>query len=122
MNIMKRCNRPGCTNYISTSKTYCDEHKDHNYKQYERIRTSTEEGRQYKRFYDTKAWKELRYQVLLEAGFICEMCKRNEATVADHIIPTLVRWDLRLERDNIQALCVSCHNQKTAADKNKYNI
>lgn len=122
MNIMKRCNRPSCTNYISTSETYCEEHKNHNYKQYERIRTSTEKGREYKRFYDTKEWKELRYQVLLEAGFICEMCNRNEATIGDHKIPTKVRWDLRLDRDNVQGVCPECHNKKTAEDIIKYNI
>lgn len=122
MNIMKRCNRPGCTNYISTSETYCEEHTNHNYKQYEKIRTSTAEGREYKRFYDSKDWKELRYQTLLNAGFICEICERNEATIADHIIPTKVKWEMRLDPKNIQAVCVSCHNKKTVSDKIKYGI
>lgn len=122
MNIMKRCNRPGCNKYIDITETYCNEHNDYKYKQYERNRTSTVEGREYKRFYDSKDWRELRYQALLDAGFVCVMCGRNEATIGDHIVPTKVRWDLRLDRDNVQAVCVSCHNKKTASDKIKYGI
>lgn len=122
MNILKRCNRPGCNEHIEITKTYCEKHGNHNNKLYEQIRTSTEEGREYKRFYDTKEWRSLRYQVLLDAGFICEVCKRNEATIGDHIIPTKVRWDLRLTRSNVQAVCSECHNIKTAQDKIKYGM
>lgn len=122
MNIKKRCNRVGCKEFIPTTETYCDKHKNYNYKQYERIRTSTEEGREYKRFYDTKEWRTLRYQVLLDCGFICEVCNKSEATIGDHIVPTKVRWDLRLERDNIQGVCVECHNKKTTQDKFEYGI
>ena len=126
MNIKKRCNKIGCKEFISISETYCSKHTNHNYKQYEQIRTSTEEGKEYKRFYDSKEWKSLRYQVLLEAGFLCVICLEDgmysEATIGDHIIPTRVRWDLRLEKENVQAVCFECHNQKTFQDKIKYNL
>lgn len=122
MNIKKRCNKVGCNAFINISETYCDKHTNHNHKQYERIRTSTVVGREYKQFYSSKAWRELRYQVLLDCGFICEECDRNEATIGDHIIPTKVRWDLRLDRGNIQGICPECHNKKTAEDKEKYGI
>lgn len=122
MNIKKRCNRPGCNNLIHISETYCNDHTNYNHKQYEKIRTSTQEGKDYKRFYDTKDWKSLRYQVLLDCGFICEICDRNEATIGDHIIPTKVRWDLRLDRENVQGVCSECHNKKTMADKVEYGI
>ncbi len=122
MNIKKRCNKIGCKEFISISETYCTKHKNHNYKQYEQIRTSTQEGREYKRFYDTKEWKSLRYQVLLDCGFICEICGIKEATIGDHIIPTKVRWYLRLDRKNVQGVCPECHNKKTEEDKKVYNI
>lgn len=122
MNIKKRCNRPGCRKLINHTETYCDEHTNHNYKEYERIRTSTEEGREYKRFYDSKDWRELRYQVLLDCNFICELCNKSEAVIGDHIIPTKVRWDLRLDRENIQGVCKACHNKKTVQDKLEYGI
>lgn len=122
MNIKKRCNKVGCKEFISTIETYCSKHKNYNYKQYEQVRTSTQEGKEYKRFYDTKEWKSLRYQVLLDAGFICSTCERNEATIGDHIVPTKVRWDLRLIKSNVQAICTECHNKKTLEDKKKYNL
>ncbi|MCC2248845.1 HNH endonuclease [Virgibacillus sp. AGTR] len=121
MNIKKRCNKVGCNNLINTTETYCEQHKNHNYKQYEKIRTSTDGGRTYKRFYDTKEWKSLRYQAMLRDGFICVCCGR-EAKIGDHIIPTKVSWDLRLDINNVQSLCFECHNKKTLEDKRKYGI
>lgn len=121
MNIKKRCNKVGCKELIGIKETYCAAHKNHNYKQYEKMRTSSEDGRAYKRFYDTKEWKSLRYQAFLRDGFCCVRCGR-EAEVGDHIIPTKVRWDLRLDIKNVQSLCSHCHNQKTAEDEKEYGI
>lgn len=121
MNIKKRCGKIGCKALIGIKETYCTKHTNHNHKQYEKIRTSTEEGRTYKRFYDTKEWKSLRYQAMLRDGFICVCCGK-EAKVGDHIIPTKVRWDLRLDINNTQSLCFDCHNKKTNQDKIKYNL
>src|SRR5699024_10946000 len=122
MNIKKRCNKVNCKEFISIVETYCNKHKNNDHKQYERLRTSTQEGRQYKRFYDSKEWKNLRYQVLLDCGFICEVCDIKEATIGDHIIPTKYRWDLRLVRSNVQGICPECHNKKTAEDQTKYGV
>ena len=122
MNIKKQCNKAGCKTLINTTERYCDKHKQHTNKLYEDIRTSTQEGKEYKQFYSSKAWRELRYQTLLDNGFICNICKVREATIGDHIIPTKVRWDLRLERKNVQGVCPECHNKKTEEDKKKYNL
>lgn len=122
MNLNKLCNKAGCNKLISITDTYCNAHSNHNYKQYEQIRSSTQEGKEYKQFYSSKAWRTLRYQVLLDCGFICEICDSKEATIGDHIVPTKVRWDLRLERNNVQGVCSECHNRKTEKDKIKYNI
>lgn len=121
MNIKKRCNKVGCNALINIKQTYCDKHTNHNHKRYEKIRTSTEEGRIYKRFYDTKDWKSLRYQAFLRDGFCCVRCGRK-AEVGDHIIPTKVRWDLRLDIDNVQSLCFECHNMKTEEDKRTFEF
>ena len=126
MNIKKRCNKIGCKELIGITDTYCSKHTNHNHKQYEQIRTSTEEGRAYKRFYDTKEWKSVRYQAMIRDGFVCVICLGHsiytEATIGDHIIPTKVRWDLRLDIDNVQSVCFECHNKKTMDDKKEYNI
>ncbi|MDT2783617.1 HNH endonuclease [Enterococcus asini] len=46
----------------------------------------------------------------------------GDATLADHIIPVRVDWSLRLDKDNIQPLCESCHAVKTREEKQKYNL
>ncbi|MEK5422043.1 HNH endonuclease signature motif containing protein [Viridibacillus sp. FSL R5-0477] len=37
--------------------------------------------------------------------------------IVDHIIPIKVNWLKRLDLDNLQYLCLSCHNKKTFEDK-----
>lgn len=63
---------------------------------------------------------------MVRDGFLCVICLDlgiyTEATIGDHIIPTKVRWDLRLDIDNIQSVCFECHNKKTMDDKKEYNI
>lgn len=52
----------------------------------------------------------------MENHYLCNHCG-GVATMVDHIIPTKVNWDKRLEEDNLQPLCWGCHNTKTAKEK-----
>ena len=70
-----------------------------------------------------KAW---RLAVLLRDGYACQACgrvcgKKREAH-ADHIVPALVRPDLRYEVHNGQCLCHSCHSSKTHRDRGTSNF
>lgn len=75
-------------------------------------------------FYNSTAWRRLAKQVERESKGLCEECKRNgritDATgrkgVTDHIIRVNDRWDLRLQRNNLQRLCNSCHNKKSGRE------
>jgi 5-methylcytosine-specific restriction endonuclease McrA len=73
--------------------------------------TTTERG------YD-EAWKRLRADHLKREP-LCRECRKAgravPATVGDHIIDIAERPDLRLEDDNIQSLCKTHHDRKTAA-------
>lgn len=73
------------------------------------------------RFYNSKAWRQLSKLVLNERYYVCAMCG-GDAALADHIIPVRVDWSLRLDKDNIQPLCESCHAVKTREEKKKYNL
>lgn len=117
MNIKKRCNQINCNELINTSETYCSNHKQESNKRYDKIRSESDSL--YVSFYKTKEWRNLRYQVLLDEGFCCRRCGLN-ANIGDHIIPIKENWDMRLERSNIQAMCKSCHNQKTREDELRY--
>ncbi len=94
---------------------YCDSHRAVTHREYGRARRSfdTEVG-----FYQSKSWR------LLRAGFLrmhplCEVCaklgKETPAVVADHIQP-IKDGGGRFDPSNLQALCVSCHNRKTAQE------
>lgn len=58
-------------------------------------------------------WQRARRLVLAEEP-ICMICKREPSTRVDHKIPkTKGGTDYR---ENLQGLCESCHNRKTAAE------
>jgi 5-methylcytosine-specific restriction endonuclease McrA len=68
-----------------------------------------------RRLYSTARWRDLRWQVLTEAGFACARCGWSTADtsklVADHVAPH--RGDLRRfwDRANLQCLCWTCHSR-----------
>lgn len=64
------------------------------------------------------AWRKLRLVILKRDGYRCQPCRRKglltAATQVDHIVPKA-----KLGTDhpsNLQAICDSCHEAKTAAD------
>ena len=60
------------------------------------------------------AWRKA---VLLRDNYQCRacgcICAAKRQAHADHIIPVVVRPDLRYVVDNGQCLCASCHTRKT---------
>ena len=70
-----------------------------------------------RRGYD-KEWAKVRNEFIDENPF-CNKCQAA-AKMVDHIIPIYVRWDLRLDKSNLQSLCWSCHNVKTMEDLKNY--
>lgn len=69
----------------------------------------------YLTFYRSKAWKMTSRAKLQDCGYKCEAklegCQRIACEV-HHIKPiqTQEGWELRLEWDNLEALCTACHN------------
>jgi 5-methylcytosine-specific restriction endonuclease McrA len=61
------------------------------------------------KFYASRAWKALRYKILVRDGAKCAACGRTSADgvklAVDHIKPLFHHWDLRLEPTNLQVLC-----------------
>src|SRR5699024_4985 len=113
MQILRRCNSAGCRELIKSSERYCDKHAGIVNKRYNKARY--ESNPEYVAFYNSKAWRSLRRQKLLDVGFLCEICESNglysEATVVHHVKEVSERWDLRLDFDNLQAVCTACHNR-----------
>lgn len=110
------CSYPGCPNL--TDKRYCPEHEKLMNAQYDmRLRDCGA-----REFYNSKEWKRLRQNYLIEHPF-CEECRKNgrltKATVVDHIIPIRMGGST-LDENNLQALCASCHGRKSILEGSRY--
>lgn len=70
------------------------------------------------KFYQTREWKNVRYDVLTERGARCECCgvspREGAVMNVDHIVPVSRAWDRRLDKNNLQILCASCNQGKGA--------
>lgn len=76
------------------------------------------------RGYD-RDWTELRERKITQDP-LCEHCKKGgrvePAAEVDHIIPFEGKEDpLRLDWDNLQSLCRTCHKRKTAEDQRDHS-
>lgn len=110
---MTICRHPGCGKAIARPG-YCDNHQN-DARQWDNNKRAA--ARQQKRTLSTNStiWRRLRDQVLREQP-LCAECHRNrritEASVIDHVNGDAT--DNR--RENLQALCASCHSRKTARE------
>ncbi len=71
-------------------------------------------------FYDSREWRELRYQALAMNNGQCECCGagKHDGTQlhVDHIKPRSIYPDLELEITNLQILCRDCNLGKSNKD------
>lgn len=68
----------------------------------------------WRRWYKTKEWQELRWEVLVDAVFTCKRCGhvgQSRDLVADHVMPHRGDRDLFFDRGNLQCLCATCHSR-----------
>jgi 5-methylcytosine-specific restriction protein A len=74
------------------------------------------ERAKYQRFYQSAKWQRTRLIKLAESP-LCEMCLVSGMTTpavhVDHIVPLSEDYNKRLDYDNLQSLCHSCHSKKT---------
>jgi len=68
-------------------------------------------------FYETDAWRDLRYRALARSNGQCELCgssKRSGAILhVDHIKPRSRFPELELSLGNLQVLCADCNLGKS---------
>ncbi|PTI27810.1 HNH endonuclease [Staphylococcus xylosus] len=81
------------------------------------------DSKERKRFYNTKAWRELRAYIVKRDNYECQHCKlegkvtvdredKHKTLEVDHIKELENYPDLKLDEDNLITLCVWCHNKK----------
>lgn len=75
-------------------------------------------------FYKSKEWRHLRRWILKRDNFECQECRRNGRVMIEplkpdkhkvleihHIQPLVERPDLSMDVDNLETLCIKCHNK-----------
>ena len=107
---LRPCLKPGCA--ALTRDGWCQKHKPKH--------TRGSSGR-YHALYSTRIWTgTLRPAQLLREPY-CRACARRgiktKATVVDHVVPHEGRWELFADPANLQSLCKSCHDRKTALEQ-----
>ena len=119
--LLKACNRCGVLiGYGSPYCSVCDPIVQEE-REARRRERSLESNRRYNktrdpkygRFYNSSEWRILSRKRLQDDGYKCVKCKKIASEV-DHIKPiqTPEGWELRLDYNNLQSLCLDCHNEK----------
>lgn len=70
-------------------------------------------------FYESRAWKELRYETIRKHGGRCQACGvsgKDRPLQVDHIKPRSKFPKLELDPDNLQVLCRDCNLGKSNLD------
>ena len=108
-----------CNEY-ATYRGKCDSHKT----KYVYDTNKTELSRSNDTFYKSKQWRDVRLKVLTTQP-LCRYCERaevlTEATVVDHIIRRSHYQGSPYDMNNLQPLCVECHNRKTQREQQYYD-
>ena len=104
----KPCNRPGC--HTLTLERFCDVHKGQDRKDGNEWRgSSTERGYGY-------AWQKIRKGVLAEEP-LCRFHLAEGRAVAAAEVDHIDGNSRNNARENLRALCKSCHSSRTARDQ-----
>ena len=80
------------------------------------------------KFYNSKPWRTLRNRIRTIKRMRCDMCGRliHGKSIVDHIIEidesNYQDESITLNEDNLQLLCLECHNTKTFQSKINLNL
>lgn len=115
---LRPCNHPGCPSL--SDQAYCEQHRKEVKGENNRRYDTDRRDKGMRAFYTSTAWRHLR-ELKLKQMPMCEECYRqgriSKAVIVDHIKPARESLSDRLNIDNLQSLCRSCHNKKTATDR-----
>jgi 5-methylcytosine-specific restriction protein A len=114
--ISKICKEPGCKNrFTDLRESFCQQHRKQRQQRYDR----TERDPETIAFYNSRAWKAAR-TMQLNAHPLCQVCLKENvirgAWGVDHIVP-ISEGGEKLDPNNFQSVCASCHASKHAWGK-----
>lgn len=110
---LKPCAHPACSVLVAGGQRRCPAHRAQD------PRHLADERKGWTRqFYGEPRWRAVRAAVLQEEP-VCP-CGVPSTTV-DHIESLRARPDLAYSRENLRALCTSCHNSRTAKGNSNFH-
>lgn len=114
----KKCGRviPYPLSYCSDCQIIVDQQREEyraRYKQRGDAEYNKRRDPKYIRFYNSQGWRSLRVAYIQGKGYRCESCG-GLAVEVHHKKPiqTEEGWNLRLDINNLEALCTKCHNER----------
>ena len=115
---LKPCKYPGCANL--SDQSYCEVHRRAVRAENNRRYDENNRDQNMREFYISTEWRKLR-QLKLQKNPMCEICfaegRASEAVIVDHILPAREYPDRRLDIENLQSVCMSCHSRKTRREE-----
>lgn len=67
-------------------------------------------------FYHSSDWQSVRQLALTRDHYLCQVCKRKgiikQGNTVHHIVPIKDDWNKRLDLDNLETICMACHNKE----------
>ena len=114
------CAEPGCGATNVRGSRWCEKHQTKNSYLDAQRAASVERRRDqpWQAWYSRYPWTGpggLR-ALCLRRDPICKICNRAPSTVADHVKPHRGNYDLFCDAANLQGVCESCHNEKSARE------
>ena len=103
------CSVKDCPNLAQPGERFCEYHKKIWNRKYNRIKKREGINRAY---WSSARWRKIRKKFLQEHPYCCKCGAK--ATEVDHIIP--ISKGGTDDKNNLQALCKSCHSRKTAKE------
>lgn len=117
----QECNQPGCKNL--TDGRYCADHvRDNSNRDMRQLFDKMRADDPFRQLYRTAQWYRTRAAVLARDP-VCKICGHAASEVVDHVIRAIL-WvaehnnDMQsfFDMDNLQGLCKSDHDSKTAKE------
>lgn len=120
------CLKIGCHKLAKQPDKYCSDHKHiEQEKKAERNKhyDNNQRNQRSRAFYNSPEWKAVRKFKLIKDGGLCQECLRagkiKPACHVHHKVELDEDWDLRIDIDNLESACVSCHNRHKLGKKIK---
>ncbi|EHJ08427.1 HNH endonuclease [Staphylococcus simiae] len=100
----------------SYSQKELQDYRKANAKRYNQDIRYNNDNKRYTAFYHSTQWRRTREQVLMRDNYLCQHCLANGIVndrnlIVHHKVELKRDWSKRLDMDNLEAVCNTCHNK-----------